>query len=369
MPEFSISLVPRQHVPLWLSGLTLATSVTLGLVLGTLALLAFGVTLRAIVDEFILYSFTNARGLAQTLTKATPLLMVGLASAAVLKLRFWNIGVDGQIWLGAIGATAIAVHDIGPPEIRLTLMALAAFLAGAAWISLPLLLRLRLGVNEVITTLMLSYIAFLLVQHLLYGPWRDPGSRFPVSMSFEPGVERLGRIGFGHVSTGLWLSLGATVVLSWLLLLSRTGFYVTAIGLNPSSGRAAGLPRAAVITGIVLLAGGLFGLAGFIIVAGQEYRLTQHLGHGYTFSAILIAFLARFNPLAVVPTALAVAGLYTAGDTLRTLYQLPMAAILVVQAIILFCVVCVDFLARYRLGWRRPSATNSPASTEHGYPL
>ena len=344
-----ISLVPRQHTPIWLSGVSLAGGIALGLLLATLLLLLNGVNFNGIVNEFILYSFVNSRGLAQTLTKATSLLLVGLASAVVLKLRFWNIGVDGQVWLGAIAATGIAVHDIGPPSTRLWVMALVAIVAGAAWIGIPVFLRLKLGVNEVISTLMLSYIAFLLAQHFLYGGWRDPSTSFPVTANFDAPTERLPRIGFGHVHSGIWLSLVAAVVVSYLMLISRFGFYLTTVGLNARGAKAAGLPVTLIIVIAVLIAGGLCGLAGYTIVAGQEYRLTQFVVHGYTFSAILIAFLARFNPIAVVPVAFIIAGLFTAGETLKTFHQLPLALILVVESLILLSVVAVDFFARYNI--------------------
>ncbi len=343
------ALLPRQHTPAWLQAATLAGGVGLGLLIATAILMASGVGFSAIIQEFILYSFTDKRGLSQTLTAATPLLMVGLASAVSLKLRFWNIGVDGQVWLGAIAATGISIYDIGDPAIRLWLMAIAGFLAGAAWIGLPVLLRLRLGVNEVIATLMLTYVAFLLVQHLLYGDWRGSGIGFPVSLPLDEGVERLARLGWGHLHSGLWLALIAAVGVSFLMLATRFGFYLTAIGTAPRGALAAGLPVKRTLVVAVLLAGGLCGLAGFTVVAGQEYRLTQYIAHGYTFSAILIAFLARFNPLAVIPVTLAVAGLFTAGETLKVFYQLPRATIFVVEAVILLSVIAVDFFARYRL--------------------
>jgi len=349
MPSNHWSLLPRQHTPAWLQAATLVGGIGLGLLLAIAILMANGIALSAIVQEFILYSFASSRGFAQTVTAATPLLMVGLASAVSLKLRFWNIGVDGQVWLGAIAATGVSLYDIGDPAIRLWLMGIAGFLAGAAWIGLPVLLRLRLGVNEVIATLMLTYIAFALVQHLLYGAWRGSGIGFPVSVPFDEGSERLARLGWGHVHGGLWLALIAAAGVSYLMLATRFGFYLTAVGENPRGALAAGLPVTRTLVIAVLLAGGLCGLAGFSVVAGQEYRLTQYIAHGYTFSAILVAFLARFNPLAVIPVTLAVAGLFTAGDTLKAFYQLPQAIILVVESVILLSVVAVDFFARYRL--------------------
>ena len=348
-----LSLVPRQHTPLWLSVASLAAGIGLGLILATAVLLINGVDFKGIINEFILYSFTNSQGLAQTLTKGTALLLVGTASAVALKLRFWNIGVDGQIWLGAIAATGIAIHDIGPPSIRLELMALASILAGAIWIGIPVLMRLRLGVNEVISTLMLSYVAFLIAQSVLYGGWRDPATSFPVTEGFEPGVEQLARVGFGHLHSGIWLALAASVIVSYLMIISRFGFYLTAVGINIRGARAAGMPVTRVIILTSIIAGGLCGLAGFTIVAGQEYRLTQHIAHNYIFSAILIAFLARFNPVAVVPVSFIVAGLFTAGETLKAFYQLPLSVILVVESLILLSVVAMDFFARYKISFRK----------------
>ena len=353
------SLLPRQHSSAWLQAATLAGGIALGLLLATAILMLSGVSFKAIIQEFVLYSFTSKRGFAQTVTSAIPLLMVGLASVVALKLRFWNIGIDGQVWLGAIAATAVSIYDIGDPAIRLWVMGLAGFLAGAAWIGLPVFLRLRLGVNEVIATLMLTYVAFLLVQHQLYGDWRGSGIGFPVSEPFEEGSERLQRLDWGHVHGGLWIALVAAVGVSYLMLASRFGFYLTAVGESPRGALAAGLPVTATLVIAVLLAGGLCGLAGFTVVAGQEYRLTQYIAHGYTFSGILVAFLARFNPIAVLPVTLAVAGVFTAGETLKTFYQLPQATILVVEAVILLSVVCVDFFARYRLV-RSQSARAAP---------
>ena len=358
-----VSLVPRQHTPTWLSAASLAGGIVLGLALATLVLMGNGVDLKGIINEFVLYSFTNSRGLAQTLTKATSLLMVGMASAVALKLRFWNIGVDGQVWLGAIAATGIAVHNLGPDGGRLSLMAVCAIGAGALWIGIPVFLRLRLGVNEVISTLMLSYVAFLLAQHFLYGSWRDPTTSFPVTETFDPATEQLARVGFGHLHSGIWIAIGSAVLVAYLMFFSRFGFYLTTVGLNPRGAKAAGLPVVLVIVSATLIAGGLCGLAGFVVVAGQEYRLTQYVAHGFTFSAILIAFLARFNPVAVLPVSFVVAGMFTAGDTLKTFYQLPLSVILVVESLILLSVVAVDFFARYRVNVVRDSANVASVST------
>ena len=151
----SVYLVPRQQVPLWLRAATFVGGIALGLLIAFGILVAYGVTAGQIVNEFVVYVFLDLSGLAQVVTSSTPLVLVGLASAAALKLRFWNIGVEGQMWLGCIAATGVAIFDIGPDSLRLPLMFIAAAAAGACWIGIPAFLKLRFRVNEIITSLLL----------------------------------------------------------------------------------------------------------------------------------------------------------------------------------------------------------------------
>ena len=150
-----VYLVPRQQVPLWLRAATFVGGIALGLLIAFGILIAYGVTAGQIVNEFVVYVFLDLSGLAQVVTSSTPLVLVGLASAAALKLRFWNIGVEGQMWLGCIAATGVAIFDIGPDSLRLPLMFIAAAAAGACWIGIPAFLKLRFRVNEIITSLLL----------------------------------------------------------------------------------------------------------------------------------------------------------------------------------------------------------------------
>ena len=171
-----IYLVPRQQVPLWLRVTIFVSGISLGLLVAFAILVISGVTPGQIITEFVVYVFLDLNGLAQLVTASTPLVLVGLASAAALKLKFWNIGVEGQMWLGGIAATGVALFDIGPEWLRLPLMFVAAAAAGALWVGVPAFLKLRFGVNEIITTLLLTYVAYKLVEHLLFGAWHDPGS-------------------------------------------------------------------------------------------------------------------------------------------------------------------------------------------------
>jgi general nucleoside transport system permease protein len=354
-----LTLVARQHVSPLRQAAVLALGIALGLVLAAAVLTANGVGPSAIIDEFVLYVFTTESGLAQALTRAVALWLVGLGAVFALKLRFWNIGVDGQAWVGAIAASWIAIDDVGPPWLRLALMLAAGAIAGAAWIGVPALLKLRLGVSEVVSTLMLTYVAFQAAQQLLYGPWRDPDTGFPISPTLEDPLERLARVGLGHLHSGIWVALAAAVGAVALLQLSRFGFYASAVGHSPRAARAAGIPVTATILIGVGLSGALAGLAGAAIVAGQEFRLTQHIAGDLTFSAILVALLARLNPLAVLPVGLLLAGIYVSGDALKAFYQLPLAVIQVLEAVILLSVVVLDFFARYQLHFARPVAARA----------
>jgi ABC-type uncharacterized transport system permease subunit len=345
----ALALSSRRHVTRLQSTGALLGGVLFGLAISLALLLAQGIAITAVFAEFVGFVFLSDAGLASVAVEATPLVLAGLAGAVALKVRFWNIGIEGQLWLGAIGATGVALYDAGPEGMRLALMAAAAMAAGAAWIAIPALLRIRLGVNEIIATLLLNYVAFLLVQHLVFGAWKDPQQNFPYTAGFDAPVEQLARLGWGKTHAGLLIALAA-VALVWLLTeRSRLGAYMRAVGASPEVARATGVPVLLTVVAAVALSGALAGLAGFSVAAGEEHRLTQHLGLGYGFSGILIAFLGRFRALGVLVAGVLVAGLYVAGKSLQQFYQLPAALIELIQAIILFSVVGADFFARYRI--------------------
>lgn len=289
-------LVRRQAPGFWLSGLCYAGGLLVGLAISAFLLVQAGVPAEALVDEFLVATFLTSDGLSQTVTAALPLVLVGLASAVAMRVRFWNIGIEGQLWLGAVAATWVTLDGIGPEKLRLPLMILFAALVGAAWIAFPLWLKLKWGVNEVISTLLLGNVAFLVVQHLLFGAWRDPATNFPVTPAFAQS-SRFTMVGWGQLHYGLLVVAAVAVALWYALEHTRLGFYADAVGHNAKAARATGLPVGLTIIGLVLLSGALAGIAGVTIVAGTEHRLNQAVGNGYLFSAIVIAYLARARPL------------------------------------------------------------------------
>ncbi|MFO1039576.1 MAG: ABC transporter permease [Geminicoccaceae bacterium] len=347
----ALTLERRQTVGPLLTGATFVGALAVAALLAAAILVVAGVPAASLIDELIVQVFLTTDGLAQTTTAAIPLVFVGLSAALAFRLGFWNIGIEGQFWIGAILATAVATGDLGPEPVRLLPLLLAATLGGAAWIALPLYLKLRWSVSEVVATLMLSNIAYLLLQHVLFGALRDPAANFPVSANFDP-AERLPGLGWGEVHAGLILAVLAVLACTVLIRATRLGFYAEVVGSAPSVAAAAGLPVAHTTALFVLLSGAMAGLAGGIVVAGTEHRLTQFVGLNMTFGGIVVAVLARLEPLAVVPAAFFMAGLAVAGATLKVFYGVSEGIVLLIQGITLLCILIAQFFATFRISLR-----------------
>lgn len=325
----------------------LALAVAVGLLLCGAILVAAGVAPADLVNEFVVQTFTDPQNLRAVLFQAAPMVMVGLAAAMAFRARFWNLGLEGQMVWGAIGATAVSLYTVGPPGLRLWLMAAAALACGLLWVVLPAVLKMRLGINEIISSLMLNYVAANFLLHLLYGAWKDPKDAFPYSPKFES-FERLPDIA-GGFSSAIVLAALVAVAAWWFVDRSRAGLYLRFVHAGSRVADAVGVPVRRLVLGSVLLSGALAGLAGFLVAAGQEGRLTQSFYSGYGFSGILIAFLARNNPLAASVVAVLVATLFVAGRSLQVFYQIPFSMVQLIQAILVVCVASSDFFIRHRI--------------------
>jgi simple sugar transport system permease protein len=342
------NLEMREHMPLPRQMLVVLAGTLVGLFLSSLVLIAAGIGLSDLLDQFVVEIFTSTRSLSAVLVYSAPLMLVGLSAALAFKARFWNIGIEGQIIFGAIGATLVANHDIGPPALRLVFMALFAAAAGMLWIALPVFLKLRLQVNEIISTLLTNYIAFNFLLHLLYGPWKDPQTGFPSSKLYDS-FECLPALGWENLNLAIVFAVVLVLVCAWLLGVSRFGFLLNFVYANPRMARALGVKITTLTLVSALASGALSGFAGFVISSGIETRLTQSFFTGYGFSGVLIGFLARNNPLGVVLFSLLVAILMVAGQSLQVFYQIPFAMVELIQAIIVICVAASDFFIRHRI--------------------
>jgi simple sugar transport system permease protein len=230
-------------------------------------------------------------------------------------------------------------------------MGVAASAGGILWVLLAYWVEVRFRVNEIISTLLMNYIASYFLLHLLYGAWQDSKTAFPQSSQYRP-FERLSDIGSG-INSALLVALAVAAVAAWVVHLSRAGFYMRFISANPAMSKVVGVPIRAIMIGVVAASGAASGLAGFVNVAGQEGRLTQSFFNGYVFSGVLIAFLSRNDPIIVAVVGFLVAVLYVTGQTLQVFYQIPFTMVQLIQAIIVIAVASSEFFIRHRIRWTR----------------
>ena len=353
-PRFVLSV--RENPSARRRAAVLAGAVATGIVLSVLVLLAADVPGSDLANEFLVNTLSDPDSLRAVLAQTAPLLLVGAGAALAFRVNFWNLGLEGQMIWGAIAATWVALYLAGPSgplpgAAVLPAMAAAACLGGMAWAVLPALLRLRLGINEIVVTLLLNYVAQDFLLQLVYGPWQDPSDSFPHSAAFPPDA-RLPDIG-GGIGAALPFAVLAALAAWRLVSGTRFGLYMRFVQANPTMARAAGLPVRRTMLIAVLLSAAAAGLSGFCIAAGEEGRLTQSFSAGYGFSGILIAFMARNSPLAAIPVALAIAWLFVTGQSLQVFYQIPFAMVQLIQAIVVICVAASEFAVRHRLRWVR----------------
>jgi len=295
-------------------------------------------------------AFGSGPNFTETLVKAIPLMLTGLGVLIAFRLKFWNIGAEGQLTLGGIAATGVVLFGSPylAPWMVLPVAILMGMLAGALWAAVPAFLKVRLKVDEVLTTLMLNYVAILFAEHLYYGPWRDPkGFGFPGTPPF-PDFAWLPRIA-GRAHLGLIFAIVVALVLWFILNRTRWGFELQVIGNNPAAAQTQGIKIALNIMIALLLAGALAGLAGACEVTAISRRLQQGLSIGYGYTAIIVAWLAQLNPLAAIFVALLIAALLVGGDQVQMMMGLPAAMGLVVQGMLLFPMLAGSLFTEYRL--------------------
>ena len=303
-------------------------------------------------------AFGSLFALSETMTRAVPLILTGLAAAVAFRARLFNIGAEGQLYAGAVAAVAVGGMHGGtglelPIYVLFPLMLVAAALAGAAMLLGPALMKTRLGVDEVVTTLLLNFVMLLLVAYLLDGPMKDPMALgWPQSVALQSDLELSRLIEQTRLHTGLVMAL-VLAVLTWLLLQRTTaGFDIRAAGANAKAASFAGVPVTRTVVLVALLSGGLAGLAGAIEVAGRTSYLTLDMSPGYGYAGIVIAMLAGLHPLGVVAAAIFVAGMQVGADSMSRVVGVPNAIADVIVAASLLSVLVASLLTQYRLRWK-----------------
>ena len=303
-------------------------------------------------------AYGSVFALSETLTRAIPLMLTGLAATVAFKAKLFNIGAEGQLYVGALAAVAVGGMHGGTgwdlaPALLFVLMMLAAALAGALLLLGPALMKARLGVDEVVTTLLLNFIVLLLVSLMLDGPMKDPTAMgWPQSVALLGELELSKLIPQTRVHTGLLWAVALAVALWALMKYTVLGFDIRALGANPRAAAFSGVPVTRTVVMVALLSGGLAGLAGAIEVAGRTSYLTLDMSPGYGYSGIVIAMLAALHPLAVVVASVFVAGMLVGADSMSRAVGVPTFIADVIVAASLISVLVATLLTQYRVRWK-----------------
>jgi simple sugar transport system permease protein len=338
-------------------------AIMLTLVTGAIIFALRGLNAWNALHVYFIEPLTSVWSIEQLIVKAAPLALIGAGLAVSYLANVWNIGAEGQLTAGAILGGSIPVFF---PEwqspLTLVSMLILGVLGGMAWASIPAFLKNRFNANEILTSLMLVYVSLLLLDWLVRGPWRDPqGYNFPKTISFAD-WQTLPTFG-GAIHLGAILALIVAVALTVLMSRSLKGFEVRVIGTSPRAGRFAGFSRKGAVWFCFLLSGGLAGLAGICEVMSTVGQLQPSISPSYGFTAIIVAFLGRLNPLGALIAALALAISYLGGEAAQVALGISDKIARVFQGILLFYILACDTMILYRLKLV-PGRTTSSAPVE-----
>jgi ABC-type uncharacterized transport system permease subunit len=369
-PAISLSSVPERSMlgPVleWLARRAEPIVISLGAILIGLALfslfiMAVGKSPAVLFQLMYTGGFGSWFSVQNSLSRSAPLLLTALCVALPARLGLTIIGGEGAVVLGGVAAAAAALPFVGtlPPFLVLILMAAAAMVVGGLWIGFAGFLRHYRGVNETISSLLLAYIAIALMNQFVEGPLRDPASLNKPSTTPLPAEYMLGKIPGMDVHWGLAIGIVACII-SWVLIeVTSYGFAARIAGGNVRAAQIQGLPVGRLIVGFTAIAGSFAGLAGMIEVAAVQGSANASLAAGYGYTGILVAFLARHNPLAIIPVAILLGGIDASGGLIQRRMGLPDATVLVLQGTLFVVILfCETFYGRFKIFnpdlWKRP---------------
>ena len=331
-------------------------------------LLALAITVALGIGLFVLLGKDPVRGLqmffweplksdyalGELMVKATPLLVIALGLAVCYRSNVWNIGAEGQFVIGAVAAGGVALlADKETGRWMVVAVVLAGVAGGMFWASITAWLRDKFHANEILVSLMLVYVADMVLGYLVYGPWKDPaGYNFPQTKTFEA-VTQIPRLMNGsRVSVGLILALIGVAAVWIFLFRTRAGFAQQVGGLAPAAARYAGFSSRRALWTALLVSGGAAGLAGALEVAGPLGQLTPYVPAGYGFAAIIVAYVGRLHPVGMVFSAVLMSMFYIGGELAQSRMGLPKSITGVFQGLLLFSLLACDTLVAYRLRWQ-----------------
>ncbi|WP_445682855.1 ABC transporter permease [Radicibacter daui] len=329
-------------------------AVVLTLIGGSVLFALMGFAPHVALYNFFIAPISDTYGLSELAVKATPLVLIAIGLSLGFRANVWNIGAEGQLTIGALfgGMVALALNDLTGWYI-LPLEIIAGVLAGMAWAAIPAFLRTRFNTNEILVSLMLTYIAQLLLNLLVHGVLRDPAALgFPQSKAFSDSTLLPTILDGTRVTSSTIITL-LIVGIAWVVVAkSFVGFQIRVAGLAPAAARYAGFRQPRLVWMTLLAGGGLAGLAGIFEVAGPIGQLQPTISPGYGFTAIIVAFLGRLHPLGILLAGLLVALSYLGGEAVQINMGMPLAVTGVFQGMLLFFLLACDVLVSYRIRWR-----------------
>lgn len=324
------------------------TAVLLAFLVGAVLLVLSGNNPGTAYLSLFRGAFGSTHRLAETLVKATPLIILGLAISIAFKGQLWNIGGDGQFTLGAICAVYVALNFPLPPLILLPLTFVGAFVGGACWGGIAGYLKAKFNANEVITTIMLNYMALYFLEWLVKGPMIDPmGHGFPQTVLIKEGLRLPILLSGTRLHAGLFLAL-VLIVGGYFFWKTTFGFRIEMVGQSPEVAKYSGVnvPRTVVLT--MVLSAGLAGIAGWSEVFGIHYRLLENISGGYGFLAIVVALLANLNPFGIIISAFFFSALMVGGNTMQRLVGVPFSLVDIIEGLVIIFVISREMYSRWR---------------------
>ena len=344
-----LELVPREGGSRWRTLLMPVGALVVAFLIGGLLVALLGRSPLAAFSVYLVEPLGQGWGLVEILVKATPLILVGIGLSFCFRANRWNIGAEGQFVMGGLLGGWLAISGAQGPWL-LPAMLLVGTFAGLLYGLIPAILRNRFGVSEILTSLMLVYIAELFLDYLVRGPLRDPkGFNFPQSVAFADDalLPTFGEGGRLHL--GVFMALVVAAIAAFIFARTRFGFALTTAGEAPKAAAFAGFDERKVTLAVFAISGALAGLAGVVEVSGQIGQLKPSISPGYGFTAIIVAFLGRLSPIGIVLSSLVLAVVVIGSEGAQIDLKLPLDLARVFQGVLLFCILGADVLTRYRL--------------------
>jgi general nucleoside transport system permease protein len=339
----------KREVSVWLQGLSIVVAVAAAVLASGGLILTSGASVTGALSALFKGGFGSLDACLETVVQATPIMLTGLATVVAFRGKIWNIGGEGQFFAGTLATAWICLNLYQLPKpLLIALIVLGSLAAGALWAFIPGILKARFGISEIVVTVMTNYIMLGLVAYLLGGPWQAPNDHFLETARFKAATFLPTYFG-SRIHIGFWAALLLVVIIYVLLWQTPLGYEIRAVGENPVAAKYKGIRDWLIFLVVMCLSGAIAGLAGGMELAGVHHRLRLDISNGYGFTGIMIALLARLNPLGVIPAALLFGGLINGSTSMQVNYNVPVPLVATVQGVMLIFLLVFDTLFSYRI--------------------